>query len=109
MLLWGAVYAVLLWGAVCAVLLWGAVCAVLLWGGVCAVLLWGAVCAVLLWDAVCVAVGCSLCCVAGKAESERCVVLGECADFMNCKGEENKTVCTCNKKFVARLDRSCGT
>ena len=57
----------------------------------------------------CVAVVCSLCCVAGKAESERCVVLGECADFMNCKGEENKTVCTCNKKFVARLDRSCGT
>ena len=62
----------------------------------------------LLWGAVCVAVGCSLCCVAGKAESERCVVLGECADFMNCKGEENKTVCMCNKKFVARLDRSCG-
>ena len=45
----------------------------------------------------------------GKAEGELCLVLGECGDFMNCKGEVNKTVCTCNKKFVSRLDGSCGT
>ena len=82
---------------------------VLLWGAVCVAVGCGLCCVAVGCSVCCVAVVCSLCCVAGKAESERCVVLGECADFMNCKGEENKTVCTCNKKFVARLDRSCGT
>ena len=103
------VQSVLCWCGVQSVLLWGTVCAVLVWGAVCVAVGCSLCCVAVGCSLCCVAVGCSLCCVAGKAESERCVVLGECADFMNCKGEENKTVCTCNKKFVARLDRSCGT
>ena len=45
----------------------------------------------------------------GKAEGAACGGQGECGDNMNCSGQADIKVCTCDPGFVSRPGGQCGT